>query len=63
MPRSPVPAYLRDETQREALAAELHTLADALFGPADGDEQPDRLTTARAQRVRRWATETEEYSR
>lgn len=62
MPRSPVPAYLRDETQREALAAELHTLADSLT-ETDDDRTPDRLTVARAARVRRWATETEEYSR
>lgn len=63
MPRSQVPDYLRDAVQREALAAELHTVADSLEKTPEDGPGPDRLTIARAARIRRWATETEEYPR
>lgn len=61
MPRSTVPAFLRDPVQRSDLAAELHTMADDL---EQGDERPaDRLTAARVNRLRSWAVEVEGYGR
>lgn len=65
MPRSQVPAFLRDPVQRAELAAELHTLADQLTPNApdfEGGTLPvDRLTVVRAARLRTWAGAVEEF--
>lgn len=49
------PSFLVDAGQAADLAAELHTLAD-------GIEQTDRLATARAGRISRWAREVDAYA-
>lgn len=61
MPRSTVPAFLRDPVQRATLAAELHTKADDLDLPDDDGRGPDRLTQVRADRLRTWAGELDDY--